>query len=95
MRDRLPKRINRVETGIINLDESSGRGTHWTAYIKRNNVVKYFDSMGNLKPPVELLRYFKTDTLLKDIEYNSARFQKSNSFNCGHLCVMFLYSNTQ
>ena len=32
MRDQLPKIPNEVETGIINLDNSSGSGTHWVAY---------------------------------------------------------------
>lgn len=94
MRDGLPKQIRRTECGIINLDENVGRGTHWTAYIKNNYTVKYFDSMGNLKPPVELVNYFNTD-FVKDIEYNSLRYQKLNSFNCGHLCLMFLYMSTR
>jgi hypothetical protein len=32
MRNGLPKRIKSKETGIINLDDKNGPGTHWTAY---------------------------------------------------------------
>ena len=95
MRDRLPKRIHKNETGIVNLDDYVGRGSHWTSYIKKYNYVKYFDSMGNLKPPIEVIKYLKTDPRVKDIYYNSSRYQSVNSLNCGHLCLMFLYTNTQ
>ena len=31
-RDNLPGKIHRLETGIINLDDSIGGGTHWVCY---------------------------------------------------------------
>ena len=31
-RDILPEKIHRLETGIINLDDSIGRGSHWCCY---------------------------------------------------------------
>jgi len=93
MRDNLPLKINRKESGIINLDDKVGRGTHWTAYIKCNSEVKYFDSIGDLKPPLELVRYFYSDGNKKYIQYNQDRYQSLNSYNCGHLCLRFLYSN--
>lgn len=34
MRDDLPLKIRKNECGIVNLDISSGPGTHWTAYVK-------------------------------------------------------------
>ena len=46
-RDILPEKIHRLETGIINLDDSIGRGSHWVCY---RNVDKqfceYFDPFG-------------------------------------------------
>lgn len=85
MRDKLPKTPRQIECGIINLDSNRGTGTHWVAYYKNNDNVEYFDSFGNLPPPLEILRY-----LGNNIKYNYKRYQKINSFNCGHLCLQFL-----
>jgi len=93
MRDDLPLKIRKNEAAIINLDTKLGDGTHWTAYVKRGNVVMYFDSIGNLKPPLELLRYLHSDGSKNKISYNYNRFQQLNTFNCGHLCLKFLYEN--
>lgn len=86
MRDTLPSKPHYNESGIVNLDSQRGIGTHWVAYKKRGCKVKYFDSFGNLKPPVELIRYFRGS----DIQYNHDSHQSYNSFNCGHLCLDFL-----
>ena len=56
MRDQLPKTPNDVETGIINLDNSTGEGTHWVAYAIDPRGIVYFDSYG-LAPPKEFMRY--------------------------------------
>lgn len=57
MLDKLPKKPYQYECGIVNLDSSTGPGTHWVAYYKNKRNVKYFDSFGNLKPPLELINY--------------------------------------
>lgn len=85
MRDKLPKTPHHIECGIINLDSNKGNGTHWVAFHKNNNNTEYFDSFGNLQPPLEVLRY-----LGNYVKYNYKRYQKLNSFNCGHLCLEFL-----
>lgn len=85
MRDQLPKIPLNKECGVINLDSSENSGTHWVAYAKFNKYIEYFDSYGNLKPPKELINYVGSD-----IFYNYSNFQKSNPFNCGHLCIKFL-----
>ena len=58
MRDGLPEKSNNHEVGIVNLDSSTGTGTHWVCYkkIKDNNY--YFDSFG-LDPPKEIISYLK------------------------------------
>jgi hypothetical protein len=86
MRDRLPEKPNIYESAIVNLDTSLGEGTHWVCYKKIKNKVYYFDSFGNLKPPLELQRYFGDC----DIYYNYSRKQSYNSVICGHLCLQFL-----
>lgn len=91
MRDALPIKPFKKECGILNLDRSSGAGTHWTAYWKNqdkygNDIILYYDSFGNLQPPKELIKY-----LGKNIKYNKDSNQTYNSYICGHLCLVFLY----
>lgn len=95
MRDRIPLKINNIECGIINLDDYEGAGTHWTSYIKCQNSVFYFDSFGHLQPPKEVVKYFLSDGSISRIFYNYDVYQKFNQFNCGHLCIIFLYNNIQ
>lgn len=90
MRDMLPKRSKRIECGIVNLDSSNGNGTHWVAYYKNNENIEYFDSFGNLQPPLEIIKY-----LGSFIKYNHKQKQQYNSFNCGHLCLDFLCKKTK
>ncbi|KAL6253549.1 hypothetical protein P5V15_001059 [Pogonomyrmex californicus] len=91
MRDALPiSGARRNENGIVNLDDTTGPGTHWVAYAKRNNRVVYFDSFGNLRPPKELIRYFGDDAT---IEYNRTSYQTYDQSVCGQLCLWFLLQN--
>lgn len=87
MRNALPKGGPKTdEAAVVNLDVQSGDGTHWVAYRKSGNRVFYFDSYGDLKPPKELLKYFKDTQII----YNHDNYQKDNQYNCGHLCIKFL-----
>lgn len=86
MKDLLPPKPWNKESGIVNLDNSSGPGTHWVAYRKRGSIVNYFDSFGNLRPPRELVNYFRGS----EINYNYERQQNYNAVNCGHLCLKFI-----
>ena len=87
MRNTLPKTGPfKNETAIVNLDNEQNPGTHWVAYKKLGNSVIYFDSFGNLRPPLELIKYLK----VKDIKYNHENYQKYDTFVCGHLCLKFL-----
>lgn len=85
MKNELPKLPLHSECGIINLADSTSEGTHWVAYYKKGSESFYFDSFGNLQPPLEVIRY-----LGKNIRYNYKRYQKFGTFNCGHLCLKFL-----
>lgn len=85
MRDKLPRKPRERECGVINLDSYRGIGTHWVAYYKNYDEIEYFDSFGNLQPPLEVLKY-----LGNNIKYNYKREQNFDSFNCGHLCLKFL-----
>ncbi|XP_030745722.1 uncharacterized protein LOC115874649 [Sitophilus oryzae] len=92
MKDCLPRKIHKFESGIVNLDNMSGAGTHWTAYRKINMNIYYFDSYGNLTPPLELVKYFKSNGLC-NIFYNHTPYQTFNTVNCGHLCLKFLINS--
>ena len=85
-RDRLPTSRKRKESAIVNLDTENGTGTHWVAYKKIGNQVQYYDSFGNLPPPLEVQKYFHGC----NIYFNYSREQKYNTTNCGHLCLKFL-----
>lgn len=92
MRDKLPRKIYKNdEKGIINLDNSCGPGTHWVAYKKHGNQIIYFDSYGNLPPPLEVRKYFKSNGQVQ-IYYNYNKYQtlKKRTYNCGQLCIEFL-----
>lgn len=90
MRDTLPQKPMRNECGILNLDIDQNLGSHWTTWIKTNNKTIYFDPYGNLKPCKEFIKYIKYP---KNIFYNYDNQQKFNTYNCGHLCLAFLYKN--
>ena len=92
MRDSLPARIKKHESGVVNLDSYQGAGTHWVAYHKCNHIINYFNSFGNLKPPPELVKYFKHG--INTIFYNHDPHQTFNQINCGHLCLQFLFTET-
>lgn len=86
MRDALPNKPNKNECAVVNLDSSDKPGTHWVAYAKTNNKCEYFDSYGDLRPPLELVRYLRN----VNICYNFNQYQSYDTSNCGHLCIKFL-----
>ena len=46
LRDTLSKKLKLNECGILNLDSSSGDGTHWIMWFKKGKGKFYFDSYG-------------------------------------------------
>jgi len=84
--DRLPVAPRIREVAVVNLDFEKNSGTHWVCFKKNGKFVYYFDSFGNLPPPLQLQKYLTGC----DIEYNYERQQTFGTFNCGHLCLKFL-----
>ena len=70
------------ECGNLNLDSSSGDGTHWVMSFKKGK--DKFDCYG-VQPPSELIAYLKSP-----IFYNSERVQPNGKVFCGHLCFFAL-----
>lgn len=89
MRDTLPKRRKPTirECWILNLNSSNKIGTHWVAVGKFGNLALYYDSMGKLPPPLEVLDYLGGSI---DLYYNTERNQNYGTTICGHLCLKFL-----
>ena len=86
-RDNLPERIHRLETGIINLDDSIGRGSHWVCY--RNideQFSEYFDSFGLIMPN-EIKNYLKTSGKKLSIRQMKC---KRHSVLCAYWCLYYL-----
>jgi len=67
----------------MNLVESGGSGTHWVAWVSRENIKVYFDSNG-LKLPNEMSHY------LKEPFYHITDQVKFSGVHCGHLCLFIL-----
>ena len=94
MRDEIKGKSMLNECGIINLNTSYQSGSHWTCfYHDSNNHCYYFDSFGE-PPPVELLKYLKSDSDfnqdLPSIKRNSLTVQHDHSSECGSLCLYVL-----
>lgn len=85
MRDKLPSKPSKVECGVLNLDVQTGKGTHWTCWIKNEKDCYYFDSYG-LMPPEEFENYVKSDMII-----NTYHIQNKNDIICGQLCLVVLY----
>lgn len=77
----------KIEAAVVNLNLLSEPGSHWVAYYYINNFALYFDSYGNLMPPVELIKYFGKYC---KVYYYYKQIQKFGETNCGQLSQRFL-----
>ena len=84
LRDTLLTKTKFNESGILNLDSSSGDGTHWVMWFKKGKNKFYFDSYG-VQSPSELIAYLESQ-----IFYNSERVQQNGEVFFGHLCLFAL-----
>ena len=80
----LPKKAKLNECGILNLESSSGDGTHWVMWFKNGKDKFHFNSYG-VQSPSELTAYLKSQ-----IFYNSKRVQQNGEVFCGHLYLFAL-----
>ncbi|HRP36661.1 MAG TPA: hypothetical protein PLS50_02520 [Candidatus Dojkabacteria bacterium] len=88
-RDYYKGKIKDIELGVINMDKSTGPGTHFIAYFNspdRDKVI-YYDSYAVL-PPKEIQRYLHSNG--KVIAYNSTQHQPIASVTCGYYCIYVL-----
>ncbi|GIY01006.1 hypothetical protein CDAR_46331 [Caerostris darwini] len=98
--DTLPKKMRKFENGIVNLDISTGSGTHWVCYYNdpQYDFVEYFDPFGEYKIkgisfskpkcPKSIETYLKSPG--KKIIYNTGFLQKFDSVKCGYFCMKYI-----
>ena len=58
LKDTLPTKTKLNEFSILDLDSSSGDGTHWVMWFKKGKDKFYFDSYG-VQTPSELIAYLE------------------------------------
>ena len=84
LRDTLPKKPKLNECGILNLDSSSGDGTHWDMWFK-NVRISSISIVMECNLPSELIAYLESP-----IFYNSERVRQNGEVFCGHLYLFSL-----
>ena len=71
---------------IVNMQNSTeGNGSHWIAFIKRDDTSFYFDSYGFV-PPIAIIDFLKPSK----IAYSDNDVQYLTSQECGWYCISFL-----
>ena len=91
MRDTLPKSPYKIECGIVNLNTSNEKGSHWVCYYKKGLNRIYLDSFGQITP-IEIQNYLKTrrEREIGVIQRNTYIVQHFNTNICGHLRLFVL-----
>lgn len=82
MKDQVPT-LKAGEGVIVNLDSSTGPGTHWVCwYHSKDGDYRYFDPFGNV-PPLELSK-------VGDSYYSDLDVQPIDSTKCGYYSTVVL-----
>ena len=84
-KDNVPALRNNKST-IVNLDYSSGKGTHWISYKKINDKIFYFDSYGVAYIPDIIKNQYPKHKFICNIY----RIQSIYSNQCGRYCILFV-----
>ena len=71
--------------GLVNIDDGSMNGSHWTCFIVKDNKSNYFDSFGGA-PDKFLLNH-----LPKLLTYHNYKIQDTKSKLCRSYCLYFFY----
>lgn len=85
MKDEIP-RLQHQKFYIINLDSSTGNGTHWVlVYNVAPDEIFYFDPMGIPYPPRNVLDAMRKTK--KPATFNIDDIQSMRSESCGYYCM--------
>ena len=92
--DAIPKINDREYAMIVNTDNSSNEGEHWTAFIINNEHVYYMDSFGrnydNKSFPSDYTSNLAKLFLGKRIKINDKVLQGFQSNTCSDYCIYFI-----
>ena len=92
--DQIPNFPDNEYSLIINTDNSSLPGSHWTALVVRGNNVYYFDSFGRLYNngsfPVDYIENLAKICFEKNILFQNKVLQSFHSNTCGEFCIYFI-----
>lgn len=88
-KDLFKGKIKSKELGVINIDNSTGPGTHFTCYFNApdRDFVYYFDSYG-MPSPTNIEKYLLTSG--KPLAFNNSQIQPIVSVTCGYYCIYVL-----
>ena len=88
--DKLPGKLPDCSCGgVINLDVSTGPGTHWVAFFKqKGGGAEYFDPLGD-RPPRRILSFLNRHTHM-GVVCNRVPYQSERSILCGNFCIFYL-----
>lgn len=92
-RNALPRHI--LQTGdccVINLDDATGEGTHWTCIYCGDDYNEWFDSYGII-PPLNVRKWMKKNK--KESVYSSNQIQPIGSVLCGYYVIWYLIMRTR
>ena len=88
-KDILPEEVQKPKLYIVNLDESSKKGSHWISLFLLNNAVsEYFDPLGH-SPDTFVEKYMEKQSTC--YLSNVKQCQSSFSNSCGKLCLFYCY----
>ena len=87
-KDNVPVLKNNQST-IVNLDDSSGKGTHWISYKKINDKIFYFDCYGVAYIPDIIKNQYPKHKFICNIY----RIQSMDSNQCARFCILFVRGN--
>ena len=88
-RDTLPKKIKNGAY-IINLDVSTGAGSHWVSLFSSPKQVIYFDPFG-IDPSDEIVKFMKSANN-KNIMYSTIDLQNFDAESCAYWSILFIES---
>lgn len=88
--DKLPRKLPDDSCGgVINLDVSTGPGTHWVTFFKeKGRVAEFFDPLGD-RPPHRIESFLIRHSPL-GVAYNRVPYQSERSILCGNFCIFYL-----
>ena len=92
--DQIPKFPDNEYSVIINVDNSTLNGSHWTALSIRGNNAYYFDSFGrfydNNSFPADYKENLSRICIDKKIVFNKKLLQGLHSNTCGEFCIYYI-----